>query len=1108
MAKHSSINVPASIVISGVESDTYFDIVVRKCGIRFILMSYHYLQKKPKDFLKKRMEEFPDLKIFIDSGAHTFLANKDDYMDKPMSYWESYIEGYIDFLTKNKEYVFACADLDIDFIVGQEQVDKWRDEVFESFKKDTGVEVCYIWHSNRGQVGWKEMCKKYDYIGLSYENDAQMTLQKLMGMINVAKGYNTRVHGMALTRVEILVRVPFFSVDSSVDGKSSILVKDLNSDRTERMSIEELYNRNIENEFRTTEFETRVPYSNYQVLTVDDNNKVIWGNLYGVVKHKVKKATVKLKVEGGRDITCTTDHSIITMDKQGNLVETKADELKVGDFVLAPKQYELDNDLVPFTNILIDKPNTQTNRKELQVVELSDKFLQFLGLWIGDGHFSSDTTGLSCYQDVECKDVIDYIAQLYGAKVSLDKNGIDARISNVRLQRVMKALGFEGTSKTKRVPKFIYSLSKQQVCQFLKGYFSADGTGSCECSTISKELKDDLVELLSMLGINASVTYRSARPYKINRKEGEASEIWHINIRNKQSKMLFRDNIGFLQNYKNNKLENIISNIPDREPKCSGIPKSLAICNSIRTDGTHTTSIAKWKGARISRKYKNVFNDKVRDSELLFLEIKSIETINDGTKEVEVYDLSVEQYERFFANGLLVHNTTWLVGQQYGELNWFNGRKMQRLSKDQWRRQYKTQLLKEPFNADWDRLINGMGGQGDTYELLRLNVLAYILAEEHIRKRLHSKMYWMDGGVEVGMELVNLNSIVTPSKEWFDGDCEDWKSYLEKLRLPTDNLEKDEAVNILSLFYIFINNDYEELEEGYTEQELIDYAKLLGSDSEDYQDSVEFMKEYFIDNATGKRNDFREIEMEDENVKAKERLSYIEDDAFDIIDLSEEQINNSLSLTAPKEMPEVDEYDEELRKNNIVPVRASDGKFLKGQKKVRRPKDIYSSKYPKLNCDTCYKSGDCPEYKAGFVCAFDKMFKRFDTRNSEDVVEAMSSIVNHNLERLQRAMLFETMDGGMATPEVTGLIDQNAKLLEKLQQLQQTRAQTILQQRRTIMSDGTETIENSMSLNPQEGGILSKIFGAPSKSDDLDTEDVRIKKKEEMEANIVEVEYS
>ena len=1104
MAKHNNLNIPASIMISGVESDTYFDIVVRKCGIRFILMSYHYLQKKPKDFLRKRIEEFPDLKIFIDSGAHTFLTNMDEYMDKPLSYWEKYVTDYTDWVKENNEYIFGCANLDLEPILGNEKIDELNDEYFLPVE-EVGVEVCYVWHTPRGEEGWEEYCKKHSYVGMSMQNDATATVQKLMRRLNVARKYNTRVHGMALTKTEILVRVPFFTADSSVDGDSSILVKDLKNDRTERLTIAELYNRNLESEFRTTEYETRVPYENYKVLTVDNDNKVIWGDLYGVVKHKVKKPTVKISVESGKNITCTTDHSIITMDKNGKLIETKADELKVGDYVLTPRQFDISNELVPFTNVLIDKPNTQTGEKEWQVVELSDKFLQFLGLWIGDGHFSGDTIGMSCYQDLECREVIDYVANIYNAKVSVDKNGIDSRISNVRLQRVMKALEFNGSSKTKRVPKFIYSLSKEQINQFLKGYFSADGTGYCECSTVSKELKEDLVKLLNMLGIDVSVSSRPSRPYEINNIKGMASNIWHLSIRNRRSKLIFKENIGFLQEYKNTKLNDIIIKTPSREPKNSGLPKSLAITDVIRTDAKHTTSVNKWKGDRISRKYEGVFHDKVSNSELVFLKIKSIEVVNDGTSEVEVYDLSVRDYERFFANGILVHNTTWLVGQQYGELNWFNGRKMQRLSKDQWRRQYKTQLLKEPFNADWDRLINGMGGQGDTYELLRLNVLAYILAEEHIRKRLHSKMYWMEEGV--GVELVSLNSIVTPSKEWFDGECEDWKSYLEKLRLPTDNLEKDEAVNILSLFYIFVNDDYEELEEGYTEQELIDYAKLLGSESEDYQDSVEFMKEYFIDNATGKRNDFREVEMEEENSRAKERTSYIEDDVFDIIDLSEEQINNSLSLVAPKEMPEVDEYDEELRKNNIVPVRASDGKFLKGQKKVRRPKDIYSSKYPKLNCDTCYKSGDCPEYKAGFVCAFDKMFKRFDTRNSEDVVEAMSSMVNHNLERLQRAMLFETMDGGMATPEVTGLIDQNAKLLEKLQQLQQTRAQTVLQQRRTIMSDGTETIENSMSLNPQEGGILSKIFGTSSKSDDLDTEDARIKKKEEMEANIVEVEY-
>lgn len=855
MAKHSSLNIPTSIVISGVESDTYFDIVVRKSGVRFVLMSYHYLQKKEKDFLKKRIEEFPDLKIFIDSGAHTFLSNRDDYVDKPMSFWETYIKGYQDFLTANKDYIFACANLDIEAIVGIDKVDEWNDKYFKPVE-ESGIEVCYIWHSERGQDGWREMCSKHSYVGLSYENDAQMTVQRLMSMINVAKKTNTRVHGMALTKSEILARVPLFSADSSVDGNSKVLVRYKTKNPTvpykmEQLSIKELYDKNIDWEFRTSDFETRVPYKDVEVLTVDNNNNIIWGSLYGVVKHIVKKPTIKLKVQGGKEVICTTDHSIITMDSEGNLIETKADTLKVGDYVLS---YKVENTLRE------EKPN----------------------------------------------------------------------------------------------------------------YINADVKG------------------------------------------------------------------------------------------------------------------------------------------ITFLKIKDIEQITDGTEEVEVYDLSVEKYERFFANGILVHNTTWLVGQQYGELNWFDGRKMKRLSKDQWRRQYKTQLLKEPFNADWELLTTGMGGKGDTYELLRLNVIAYKLAEEHIRKRLKNKMYWLPKGDEA-VEVVEVDSLETPPYEWFDGECDDWQQYLMKLRIMPSGYSKDEAVDLLYLFYIFLNEDYRALKEDFEEQEIIDYAKAVISESiEDYESAVEALRDYFVKNATGERNDLRGEDDMDEELgiaRPKEREVYIEEDVFDIIDLSEEQIEKELHLPAPKDtsMPEVEAYDEELARNNIVAVRDEKGRFLKGQRAVRKPKNIYSKKYPKLNCDTCYKSGDCPEYKPGYVCAFDKMFKRFDTRNAEDVIDAMSSMINHNLERLQRAMMFEIMDGGMATPEVTGLIDQNAKLLEKLQQLQQMSAQTILQQRRTIMADGTETIENSMSVNPSSGGILSQIFGGLNKST-KDGDKDSPKNKEDFE-DVIEVEY-
>lgn len=1085
VVKHDPSEIPTSIIISGVESDRYWNIVVNKCQSKTVLMSYQYLQKKEKGFLAERLEKTPDVKVFIDSGAYTFMANVDKFEDMPEKFWKDYLEKYVDFIKHNAEHVFACADLDLDKIVGEEQVDEWRKEYFQPLK-DLGIDVCYIWHAERGFEGWKEMCEKYDYIGLSTENDS-LSVQQLTKMINYAKKHGTRVHGMALTQTELLVRIPFFSADSSVDGKSSVLVKDLRNDRTFRTTIEELYNRNISSEFQTTNYETRVPYEGYQVLTVDNNNKIIWGDLYGVVKHKVKKPTVRLKIEGGKEIVCTTDHSVITMDKEGNLKETLASELKAGDFVMSPREFDTGNELVPFTNVLIDKPRTQSGKKEWQVVEVSDKFLNFLGLWIGDGHHSSDTTGLSCYQDKECRDVINYIANLYGAKVTVEPNGVDARISNVRLQRILKALGFEGTSKTKRVPKFIYSLSKPQICQFLKGYFSADGTGSCECSTVSEELKNDLVELLSMLGITTSVSYRESKPYSIRGVKGTTSEIWHISIRNRQSKILFRDYIGFLQDYKNKKLNNIISNTPIREPKCTGIPKSLAVGTLVRTDSKHATSVLKWKGNRISRKYEGVFCDKVRNSEVLFLEIKSIEVVNDGSKEVDVYDLSVRCYERFFANGILVHNTTWLVGQQYGELNWFDGRKMKRLKKREWQTTYKTRLLKAPFFADWDLLINGMGGRGDTYELLRLNVLAYHLAEEHIRKRLRTKMYWLRENDRESSETAHITSLAEahiPNFEWFDGDCEDYRTYLHDLGFDVE-IPKEEALDLLYSIYIYCI-DSSHLEDEKTE-DMYNYCKaVLEREPGSREEAESMIREFLTANVLGERHDFAGENIEGTNAP-KERMSYVQDDEYVTINISPEDLSATLPPPEGSSMPEVEAYDKELAKRNISIQRDSHGRFVKGTQKVRKPKSVYSKVLPKLACDTCYKAGDCEQYKPGYVCAFSKEFRKFDTRNMDDIMDAMSSMANVNLERMQRAMMFEVMDGGMTVPEVNNLIDQNMRILKQMSELNNSR--TIVTQKSVYREDGTQETVTRMSVNPQGGGILSKIFGMGGSKEDMEEEE-------------------
>ena len=96
------------------------------------------------------------------------------------------------------------------------------------------------------------------------------------------------------------------------------------------------------------------------------------------------------------------------------------------------------------------------------------------------------------------------------------------------------------------------------------------------------------------------------------------------------------------------------------------------------------------------------------------------------------------------------------------------------------------------------------------------------------------------------------------------------------------------------------------------------------------------------------------------------------------------------------------------------------------------------------------------------------------TRNANDIIQAMQGMVNHNISRMQKAMLLETINGTVDA-DVTALIDQNTKLLQNLMKMYDSRSATVVRQTRTMQADGTvnETMQVS---NPQGGGILEKTF--------------------------------
>lgn len=500
-------------------------------------------------------------------------------------------------------------------------------------------------------------------------------------------------------------------------------------------------------------------------------------------------------------------------------------------------------------------------------------------------------------------------------------------------------------------------------------------------------------------------------------------------------------------------------------------------------------------------------------------------------------------------------STTWLVGTQYGELNWFDGRKMKRLKKDKWKFEYKQKYIN--IGAKWE-----LAGEENPYELIRINLIVFKLAEDYIRKRIRGKSYWLENKLGTGtpvqsvslrrkvikrkesiseetvsetenkvaeakkeetsmdkptskfeefqtaskVELRELESQLNfiPDYEWFDGECEDYNAYIKELGIDVNGNSKDLITDFLFNCYIFLVEP--NLLDDVPEEDILSVSEIyLKKKFEDLEEAIIATTEFLTRNLTlEEKTAFPRpsVISHEATERPKEREDYLEDEEYVTVDVPEGELIRM--LPPPKDgelMPEVDEIDRELQKSGIVAVRDEKGRFLKGQKQVRKPKNIYSDKFPKLACNTCYKAGDCPEYRPDHVCAYDKIFKKFDVRNEGDVMDAMSSMVNLNLGRMQRQAMFETMDGGMADGVVTSMIDQNINLLLKMKQLQDMQRTPIATQHRVINSDGS--MQETTTVTNPSGGILSQIFGNNNDSADNDDE-LEKPRKEILEAEVLE----
>ena len=265
------------------------------------------------------------------------------------------------------------------------------------------------------------------------------------------------------------------------------------------------------------------------------------------------KECVEITTEGNKKIRCSIDHPLLAFNKKvfksGSRLDKScsfylANELKVGDSLLMPKTIG--------TFGTYNEP---------------DAYL--LGALFGDGSFS----GNQCVTLSICtEEEYAYYSSKYDLGISKLSKGDNtyAQLYFKKMHPLLKKYGMDKKAFGKKTfPNNIYEWDKESVCNFLGGYFNADGNVQItkvkhRTIKLTSKYEEHLLmvqSLLNKLGITSYILKEHKKASILHSKtnnriyEMKETDCFVLYINNSEDIITFRENIKFIIKKKQEKLD-------------------------------------------------------------------------------------------------------------------------------------------------------------------------------------------------------------------------------------------------------------------------------------------------------------------------------------------------------------------------------------------------------------------------------------------------------------------------------------------------------------------------------------------------------------------------